>query len=61
MGVSPGKTWISKVSEKQSEALLRLFSQTIFSKEDSLLILLQAILKENWPFFIFSYDIFHPS
>ena len=43
----PQKNWISRVSEKQSEALLRLFSRTI--------------LKVNRPFFIFSHNIFHPS
>ena len=36
-GDLPRKIYISRVSEKQSEALLRLFSQTI--------------LKENKPFF----------
>ena len=37
-GVSPGKIWISRVSEKQSEALLGLS---------------QTILKENRPFFLY--------
>ena len=45
-GVSPGKNWISRESEKQSEALLRLFSQTI--------------LKENRPFLYFHMTYFTP-
>ena len=45
-GVSPGKILISRVSEKQSEAILRLFSQTI--------------LKENKPFLYFHMKYFTP-
>ena len=45
-GVSPRKIWISRVSEKQSESLFRLFSQTI--------------LKENKPFLYFYMTYFTP-